>query len=71
MVFCVCHFWTLGGTLKMAFLLMRDEVRVMNGRPFVWQLGAVNLWGRRRLGLCSDYLCAVCQCATVVARSGK
>ena len=71
MVFCVCHFWTLGGTLRMAFLLMRDEVRVMNGRPFVWQLGAVNLWGRRRLGVRSDNLCAVCQCATVVARSGE
>jgi hypothetical protein len=55
----------------MAFLLMRDEVRVMNGRPFVWQLGAVNLWGRRRLGVRSDNLCAVCQCATVVARSGE
>ena len=40
MVFCVCRIWALGGTLMMAFLLMRDEIGVISGRPFVWQLSA-------------------------------
>lgn len=42
----------------MAFLLMRDEIGVMNGRPFVWQLGACEPVGEgmiKRL-YSSDYL---------------
>jgi hypothetical protein len=54
----------------MAFLLMRDEVDVMGGRPFVWQLGAVNLWGMRRLGVCSDYLVPFANVPQIVAKTG-
>lgn len=48
---------------------MRDEVDGMKGRPFVWQLGVVNLWGRRKLGVSSDYLVPFANVPQVVAKT--